>query len=483
MQPKDLGYTERVRTDAVLVPVIVTHDGQFVRGLKQQDFEIVEDGVKQSIASMVSEDAPLDLVLAIDVSGSMEHALDEVKVAVKQLLVEAAARRCSDDYRLQRHAVSGDRARKGSTGARARGRSADAWGGTALYDATVTRDRSGQPRMGPERHRDLLGRRRSQQPHVSRNGDRAGAGERRDALHRRLRRRRDRAGAADEAGDSTPRRTGGRAFFPQRTQDSNRVFDEIVAELANQYVLSYSSTNLKQDNSWRSIKVRVKSGKYEVRARDGYRAHGSTARREVVMRKASGVFALAVIDRSAVGRRRLDALGAAAGPEQPPSFRSGVEVVTVDVSVVDKQGQPLRGLTPADFTVTVAGQPRRVVSAEFIDRTRRRRPLHAQSGRRAISSNDGVGAGRLFAFIVDQNTLELGSARRVANSAASFFSRLTFADRSALMLMPVGPNIAFTWAHDRVRDGPAAGHRHGPSSERVGIRQPRRRAGHHESQP
>src|SRR5439155_6988425 len=44
----DLGYTERVRTDAVLVPVIVTHGGQFVRGLKQQDFEIVEDGVKQS---------------------------------------------------------------------------------------------------------------------------------------------------------------------------------------------------------------------------------------------------------------------------------------------------------------------------------------------------------------------------------------------------------------------------------------------------
>jgi VWFA-related protein len=68
------------------------------------------------------------------------------------------------------------------------------------------------------------------------------------------------------------RDTGGRAFFPQKTQDLNRAFDEIVEELANQYVLSYSSTNVKQDNSWRAIKVRVKNGKYDVRARDGYRA-------------------------------------------------------------------------------------------------------------------------------------------------------------------------------------------------------------------
>ncbi len=69
--------------------------------------------------------------------------------------------------------------------------------------------------------------------------------------------------------------TGGRAFFPQRTSDLNSVFDEIVAELANQYVLSYSSTNQKQDSSWRNIKVRIKNGKYDVRSRDGYRPHVS----------------------------------------------------------------------------------------------------------------------------------------------------------------------------------------------------------------
>ena len=39
-------------------------DGKFVRGLKKQDFELFEDGVAQPVASLVSEDAPLDLVLA-----------------------------------------------------------------------------------------------------------------------------------------------------------------------------------------------------------------------------------------------------------------------------------------------------------------------------------------------------------------------------------------------------------------------------------
>jgi hypothetical protein len=52
------------------------------------------------------------------------------------------------------------------------------------------------------------------------------------------------------------------------------VFDQIVAELANQYVLSYSSTNAKQDGKWRDIKVQVQKGKYDIRARRGYRATG-----------------------------------------------------------------------------------------------------------------------------------------------------------------------------------------------------------------
>jgi len=269
----DPGFTESVRTDAVLVPVIVTHGGQFVRGLKQQDFEIVEDGVKQTIASMVSEDAPLDLVLAIDVSGSMEHALDDVKVAVKQLLSKlrpgdaATIIGFNDTMFLAAEREKNQKAREDAVDL------LTAWGGTALYDATV-------------RSIDL----------VSREWGRKGIVIFSDGDDRNSITPRDSATARVQASDAMlytvgfgggatvpslkqkledyARATGGRAFFPQRTSDLNNVFDEIVAELANQYVLTYASSNEKQDDSWRNIKVRVKNGKYDVRARDGYRTNG-----------------------------------------------------------------------------------------------------------------------------------------------------------------------------------------------------------------
>jgi VWFA-related protein len=138
-------------------------------------------------------------------------------------------------------------------------------------------------------------------------------------------------------------------------------------------------------------------------------------------------------------------------PEQLPAFRSGIEVVTIDVGVVDKQGQPVRGLRPADFTVSVAGQPRRVVTAEFLD-VASVRPDATALDPGAISTNEGGGIGRMVMFIVDQNTLDLGGARQVARSSSRFFTGLTFADRSALALLPVGQGVGFTWVHGRVND-------------------------------
>jgi len=269
----DPGITESVRTEAVLVPVIVTHGGQFVRGLKQQDFEIIEDGVKQDIASIVSEDAPLDLVLAIDVSGSMEHALDDVKIAVKQLLAKlrpgdaATIIGFNDTMFLAAEREKDQRAREDAVDL------LTAWGGTSLYDATVRAldlvshewGRKGIVIFSDGDDRNSITPRDSATSKVQASDAMLytvgfGGGANVPSLKQKL--------------ESYARATGGRAFFPQHTSDLNDVFNEIVAELANQYVLSYSSTNQKQDNSWRNIKVRIKNGKYEVRARDGYRSHG-----------------------------------------------------------------------------------------------------------------------------------------------------------------------------------------------------------------
>jgi VWFA-related protein len=146
----------------------------------------------------------------------------------------------------------------------------------------------------------------------------------------------------------------------------------------------------------------------------------------------------------------LAVLGAQQGG-QAPTFRSGVELVTVDVGVVDRQGQPIRDLGPDDFVVNVAGQTRRVVTAEFIDAAAQAARTHA-TDLEPISTNEGGGVGRLFAFVVDQHTLEPGNVRHVTKAAAEFINALSFADRSALLLLPAGPNLSFTWAHDQVRN-------------------------------
>jgi VWFA-related protein len=137
-------------------------------------------------------------------------------------------------------------------------------------------------------------------------------------------------------------------------------------------------------------------------------------------------------------------------PEQPP-FRTGIELVNIDATVLDRQGRPLRGLAADDFVVSVAGQPRRVVSAEFVDWTAS--PQGPPDPNAVpLSTNEGARGGRSFVFVVDQNTLEPGTIRQIAAAASGLFGRLTPEDRSALVVIPVGEQIELTWAHDRVYD-------------------------------
>jgi VWFA-related protein len=273
VRTKDLGHVEKVKTEAVLVPVIVTQNGQFVRGLKQQDFELFEDGVAQPIASFVNENAPLDLVLAVDISGSMESSLPDVKAAVKQLLSKL---RPGDAATLVGFNDTLFVAAEREKDRRTREEAVDlltSWGGTALYDATVStldmvsRDwgRKGVVIFSDGDDRHSLTPREAAMARVQASDAMLytvgfGGGATVPALRSSL--------------ESYARSTGGRPFFPRTVKELDGVFDEIVAELANQYVLSYASTNLKADNAWRNIKVQVRKGKYDVRARRGYRANG-----------------------------------------------------------------------------------------------------------------------------------------------------------------------------------------------------------------
>jgi VWFA-related protein len=52
-------------------------------------------------------------------------------------------------------------------------------------------------------------------------------------------------------------------------------------------------------------------------------------------------------------------------PSQQPTFKAGVDLVTIDAIVVDKDGHPVMGLTPDDFIVTLEGQTRPVRLVDY----------------------------------------------------------------------------------------------------------------------
>jgi VWFA-related protein len=87
----------------------------------------------------------------------------------------------------------------------------------------------------------------------------------------------------------------------------------------------------------------------------------------------------------------------------PPSFRTGVDAVPLDVSVLDEQRRPVRGLTAADFTVSEDGKPRTIVAFSAIELP----PIPAVGASPAhetifadVSSNDDP-EGRLVVIVID----------------------------------------------------------------------------------
>ncbi len=55
-------------------------------------------------------------------------------------------------------------------------------------------------------------------------------------------------------------------------------------------------------------------------------------------------------------------LNAQSAPQSPPTFRSGVDIVQLDVVVLDKNRKPVVGLTARDFTILEDGKPRPIAA-------------------------------------------------------------------------------------------------------------------------
>jgi VWFA-related protein len=148
--------------------------------------------------------------------------------------------------------------------------------------------------------------------------------------------------------------------------------------------------------------------------------------------------------------------------QQPPVFRGGVELLTVDATAVDRDGRQVTDLKPTDFRVEVDGDARPVVSAEYVklvDDTPM--PVGARAAiaptvppdEAFFSTNTRVlSLGRSILLLVDQGNIRAGHGRLVMRSAAKFVEGVAPADRLAMVAIPQGALVDFTTSHERVRE-------------------------------
>ncbi len=248
---------------------VIDRRGGFVGGLTPESFRLTEDGVAQKIVQFASEDSPLEVVVALDVSGSMGAAMEDLKVAARQFLKSL---RAEDQVTLVAFNEEMFLLTQRETGAEARLRAVDrlrAWGGTSLYDVII---RSLDQLSRQPGRRSLVvfsdGDDKTSQAtletvqRVIKSSDATlfmvGLGEGR--AQKKL----------VETLESLAEPSGGRALFAERPSDLAKAFGELVEELKHQYLLGFESTNTRRDGAWRRLSVEVPNTNHRVRARQGY---------------------------------------------------------------------------------------------------------------------------------------------------------------------------------------------------------------------
>ncbi|MDM7994537.1 MAG: VWA domain-containing protein [Acidobacteriota bacterium] len=74
------GQDVRVQVDMVSLPVVVTDaQGNHIRNLKKEDFEVFEDGLPQQIELFAAVEEPISVALTLDRSGSTEFQLGRIR--------------------------------------------------------------------------------------------------------------------------------------------------------------------------------------------------------------------------------------------------------------------------------------------------------------------------------------------------------------------------------------------------------------------
>jgi len=147
-------------------------------------------------------------------------------------------------------------------------------------------------------------------------------------------------------------------------------------------------------------------------------------------------------------------LGAGVAGQQQPTFRSGIEVVAIDVNVVDAQAKPIEGLKPENFKVTVDRKPRTIVSAQYINHGIRVTGARGKSGTTgagvldALSAPSPSQAGRNVMLVIDTDSIEIGDGQAAIRAARAFLDQLPASDRVGVATVPRLP-ASLTFLADR----------------------------------
>jgi Ca-activated chloride channel family protein len=245
--------------------------GEPVTGLTQQDFEVAENGVAQSVSVFAAGDFPLSVAIALDRSFSMAGtrlaiARSAARVFLGELRPDDEAAVLAIGSEVETVApLSVDREAQYSALARL-----DSFGTTGLYDAVeramqLTQQAKGRRALvlfsdGSDRYSRITADAALEQARRS------------DVMVYPIALGQTRSPFFEQLAVLT----GGRAFVQQDPQRLNDTVRRIARELRSQYLLGYvpAAANPGTSAGWRSIKVTVKRPGVTVRAREGYLAAG-----------------------------------------------------------------------------------------------------------------------------------------------------------------------------------------------------------------
>ena len=255
------------KVEAVRVDVLVTDNGQAVRGLGPADFEVFDNGVPQEVGLVSFDQIPLNVILALDMSDSLAgERLEQLRGAGGGLL---AALKKDDQAALISfsHAVQlGARLTPDVSSVRDALNSARGSGMTALVDGAYAGLMLGESDAG----RGLV--------IVFSDGVDTSSWLRADAVLETAKR-------ADVVvyGVSVVSRlkpeflrdltalTGGRLFEIEKTANLPATFLGILEEFRHRYLVSYTPKGVAKDG-WHKLDVRLKNRRATVKARPGYLA-------------------------------------------------------------------------------------------------------------------------------------------------------------------------------------------------------------------